>query len=128
MEIIKETTKWQSDFAVPNHTYLLNNKGRVIAYLSEKSNTVFQLKSGFILNKRYRTFIKVNNPALSKVAKSFKEEIDIIKPNVRIFNVKSKDKDYRVEYDNGLISCGCIGFGYRGKCKHAEAVSKQLGI
>ena len=128
MEIIKETTKWQSDFAMPNHTYLLNNKGRVIAYLSEKSNTVFQLKSGFILNKRYRTFIKVNNPALSKVAKSFKEEIDIIKPNVRIFNVKSKDKNYRVEYDNGLISCGCIGFGYRGKCKHAEAVSKQLGI
>jgi hypothetical protein len=127
MEIIKETTKWQSDFAVPNHTYLLNNKGKVIAYLSEKSNTVFQLKSGFILNKRYRTFIKVNNPALSKIAKSFKE-VDIIKPNVRVFNVKSKDKNYRVEYDNGLISCGCIGFGYRGKCKHAEAVSKQLGI
>jgi hypothetical protein len=127
MEIIKETTKWQSDFAVPNHTYLLNNKGRVIAYLSDKSNQVIQLKSGFILNKRYRTFIKSNNPALSKIAKSFKE-VDIIKPNVRIFNVKSKDKDYRVEYDNGLISCGCIGFGYRGKCKHAEAVSKQLGI
>jgi hypothetical protein len=128
MEIIKETTKWQSDFAVPNHTYLLNNKGRVIAYLSDKSNQVIQLKSGFILNKRYRKFIKVNNPALSKIAESFKEEVDIIKPNVRVFNVKSKDKNYRVEYDNGLISCGCIGFGYRGKCKHAEAVSKQLGI
>ena len=128
MEIIKETTKWQSDFVVPNHTYLLNNKGRVIAYLSDKSNQVIQLKSGFILNKRYRKFIKVNNPALSKIAESFKEEVDIIKPNVRVFNVKSKDKNYRVEYDNGLISCGCIGFGYRGKCKHAEAVSKQLGI
>jgi hypothetical protein len=106
---------------------LLNNKGKVIAYAKESDGSIIQLKSGFILKKSYRKFIKVNNPALSKLFKEEKE-IEIMRPNVRIFNVKSKDKDYRVEYDNGLISCGCIGFGYRGKCKHAEAVSKQLGL
>lgn len=128
MEIIKETTIWNCGHAVPNHTYLLNNKGKVIAYAKESDGSIIQLKSGFTLKKSYRKFIKVNNPALSKIAKSFKEEIDIIKPNVRVFNVKSKDKNYRVEYDNKLLSCSCIGFGFRSKCKHIDAVSKQIGL
>jgi hypothetical protein len=127
MEIIKETTIWNCGHAVPNHTYLLNNKGKVIAYVKESDNSIIQLKSGFILKKSYRKFIKVNNPALSKIAESYKE-VNVIKPNVRVFNVKSKNRDYHVEYDNGMITCGCIGFGYRGKCKHAEAVSKQMGL
>lgn len=125
MEIIKETTIWNCGHAVPNHTYLLNNKGKVIAYAKESDGSIIQLKSGFILKKSYRKFIKVNNPALSKL---FKEEVNVVEPNVRVFNVKSKDKNYRVEYDNKLLSCSCIGFGFRSKCKHIDAVSKQLGL
>lgn len=128
MEIIKEITSWQSDFPVPNHTYLLNKKGKVIAYLSEKTGTLFQLKNGFILNKRYRKFINVNNPVLLELSKTIKDDKVIIKNNNRIFKVKSKDKEYQVEYDNKSLLCTCVGFGFRGKCKHIDAVSKQLGL
>ena len=127
MEIIKETTIWNCGHAVPNHTYLLNNKGKVIAYAKESDGSIIQLKTGFTLKKSYRKFIKVNNPALSKLFKEEKE-IEIMRPNVRVFKVNSKDKEYKVELENNFLSCSCVGFGFRAKCKHIDAVSKQLGL
>ena len=32
MEILKEITDWDVEFKQPNHTYLLNDKGYIIAY------------------------------------------------------------------------------------------------
>jgi uncharacterized Zn finger protein len=49
-----------------------------------------------------------------------------IKPNVRIFKVISGNHDYKIEVAGSSITCSCIGFGYRGKCKHAEAVRVKL--
>jgi hypothetical protein len=69
---------------------------------------------------------------LDKIAKQFKEENDapVKLDNVRLFKVKSKEKEYLIEYNliNKTLSCPCIGFGYRRKCKHVDAVSKQLGV
>ena len=121
MKIIKETTLWDCDHAVPNHTYLLNDKGKVVAYAKESDGSIIQLKTGFTLDKRYRKFIEVKNPALSLLIK---------KPlgNVRLFNVKSKDKEYTVQLEGKSFFCSCVGFSFRGKCKHIEAVSKQIGV
>jgi hypothetical protein len=121
MKILKETTIWNCEHAVPNHTYLLDGKGKVIAYANESDGSISQLKTGFILDKRYRKFIEVKNPALSQL---------IEKPigNVRIFKVKSKDKEYTVQLQGKSLSCTCTGFSFRGKCKHIEAVSKQIGV
>lgn len=130
-EILKEVTEWQAEYRVPNHTYLLDGKGNIVAYLPEGSNDIVISKSQSMkLNKRYRKFVKVKHIGLEKIAKSlpsFKKE-EYTKPkNVRAFKVKSNDKEYIVEvFANNKLSCNCVGFGYRGKCKHSDAVKAKL--
>ena len=138
MEILKEVTQWDVEFKQPNHTYLVNNKGQIIAYAKWHSNDIMIFKTRDTLNKRYRKFEKSNHSGLSKLLSQFKNEDNqketksIFKPekseNIRIFKVKSKGKDYIVEYNilGKYIICPCIGFSYRRKCKHSEAVAKKL--
>ena len=130
-EILKEVTEWQSDYRVPNHTYLLDGKGNIIAYLPETGGNIIISKSKSIkLNKRYRKFVKVKNINLAKLSKSLpapvKEEFKKPK-SVRAFKVKSNDREYLVEvFAGNKLSCNCVGFGYRGKCKHSDAVKAKL--
>jgi hypothetical protein len=130
-EILKEVTEWQSDYQVPNHTYLLDGKGNIIAYLPETGGDIIISKSKSIkLNKRYRKFVKVKNINLAKLSKSLpapvKEEFKKPK-SVRAFKVKSNDREYLVEvFAGNKLSCNCVGFGYRGKCKHSDAVKAKL--
>jgi hypothetical protein len=134
MEIVKETTFWECDYVVPNHTYLIDNKGRVIAYAIEHGNQVMRLKSGFVLNKRYRKFVQTNHRELSKIANEYinkNPEKQIKKKkddNVRLFKVKSDTKEYEVEYNisGKFFNCTCVGFGFRRKCKHVESVKEFL--
>jgi len=129
MEIIKEITAWDCEYKVPNNTYLLNNKGKLIAYIKEGEDSINQLKSPLEFSKSRRKFIKIQHDGLSKLIKDEKKDNTkrIIPKNVQLFNVNSNDKDYTVEVtDNRYFSCTCIGFGYRNKCKHIEAVKDSL--
>ncbi len=133
MEILKEITAWDCEYTVPNHTYLIDNKGRVIAFAIEHGVEVVTLKSGFTLDKRYRKFIKDNHSALSKIAKTIPEskpeKQKIIKSdNVRVFKVKSDSREYDVQYNisGNFFTCSCVGFGYRRKCKHVESVKEFI--
>ena len=136
MEIVKEITIWDCGYKVCNHTYLLSKSNKVLAYADERNGEIIKLKSQFVLDKRYRKFESVKHAGLSKIAKTFTEEVPVkntpIKPteNIRVFNVKSKDKVYTVTFNKNSkqVVCGCIGFNYRRYCKHSDAVSKQLGI
>ncbi len=66
-EILKEITVWQSDFSVPNHTYLLDSKGNIIAHARASDGMIVESKSKKIkLDKRYRKFIEVNHSELFK--------------------------------------------------------------
>ena len=87
MQILKETTVWNTDYSVANHTYLLDNKNRLIAYARSDTGEIVVSKSGtIVLDKRYRTFKIVNHPGLAKLAK-------IEKPvGVRLFKVQSTKK------------------------------------
>ncbi len=133
MEILKEITNWEVDYRQPNHTYLVNNKGQIIAYAKWHSNEIDILKSRNTLDKRYRKFIKDNHSGLSKLIPQYIKEDNIkdnqkmiIPDNVRVFKVKSKEKEYMVTMDNNnRLSCHCTGFGFRRKCKHVEAVAKK---
>ena len=115
--ILQETTNWSGGYSNCNHTYLLDND-KIVAYVKHGDTTVIQLKSRMRIDKRYRTFIKVNNPALSKlIPKS---------TDTRLFKVKSNDKEYMVELDSkNRYTCTCTGFMYRAKCKHIEAVKAK---
>jgi hypothetical protein len=137
MEILKEVTQWDVEYRQPNHTYLVNNKGRIIAYAKWHSNDIMIFKSRSTLDKRYRKFEKSNHTGLSKLLSKFENEDKVEKQNkpvsfksnnIRTFKVKSKQKEYIVEFNTigKYITCPCIGFGYRRKCKHADAVSKLV--
>ena len=136
MEILKEITQWDVEYKQPNHTYLVNNKNQIVAYAKWHSNEITVLKSRSTLNTRYRKFEKSNHKQLSKLIKQFQfednqkeEKQKYIKPDyVRLFNVKSKGKVYLVEFNTKVnqITCPCIGFGYRRKCKHSDAVKKLV--
>jgi hypothetical protein len=70
------------------------------------------------IDKRYRTFIRVNSPALSKLIPKTTDS--------RLFKVKSNDKEYMVELSsNNRYTCTCTGFMYRAKCKHIDAVKEK---
>jgi SPX domain protein involved in polyphosphate accumulation len=125
-EILQEITVWKSESPVPNHIYLLDNNSNIIAYVKQGDNVINQLKSKIKLDKRYRKFIKVNHTGLSKLMPVDNGHDYSIKPNVRIFKVISGNHDYKIEVAGSSITCSCIGFGYRGKCKHAEAVRVKL--
>jgi cupin superfamily acireductone dioxygenase involved in methionine salvage len=133
MEILKEITHWQVDFAQPNHTYLINNKNQIIAYAKYNSNKIEILKSRHVLDKRYRKFVTDNHIKLSElIPKYISEDIkkednknDYIPKNSRVFKVKSKEKIYTVILNNNRYTCTCIGFEYRRKCRHVDAVVKK---
>ena len=121
MQILKETTVWNTDYSVANHTYLLDNKNRLIAYARSDTGEIIVSKSGtIVLDKRYRTLKIVNHPGLAKLAK-------IEKPvGVRLFKVQSNQKVYNVEVSTSGYTCTCTGFNFRGKCKHGQAVVEKL--
>lgn len=123
-EIIHETTVWDDYVNQPNHTYLLDNSGKIIAYAIYGSDEIIVSKSRSIkLDKRYRKFIKSNHTGLMALMSNETPE-----PGVRKFKVKSNDKEYIVVLKDSFYSCNCTGYNFRGKCKHVDAVAKKQQI
>lgn len=54
-EILKETTNWD----VPNHTYLLDEKGKLIGYVKPDEDDINWLKTPMNFSKRFRKFKKL---------------------------------------------------------------------
>ena len=118
LEILKETTVW-SDGSNINHTYLLEGI-KIIAYAKYGGDDVQVLKTQIKIDKRYRTFVKSNHPALAKFIKT-----TLTKSSTRVFKIKSKAKEYFVELSDYNYTCTCTGFSFRGKCKHITAVAEK---
>ena len=134
-KVLQETTVWNSEYTVYNHIYLLDPKDRILAYYNVKDKTIHQLKSPYVIDKRYRKFVETKHARLSKlIPKDYNPETEtktkyIPSENIRIFKVKSKEKnrEYIVEYNKlgNYYTCSCIGYGYRRKCRHVDAVAKK---
>lgn len=135
-KILKETTVWNSEYTVYNHTYLLDPKNRILAYYNAKDKTIHKLNSPYVIDKKYRKFVETKHSGLSKlIPKDYKEEETakiIPSATVRVFRVKSKSKNktYEVSFQTitKQLSCGCTGFGYRMTCSHVKAVANKLGV
>jgi hypothetical protein len=123
----KEITEWDnSDFVVPNHTYLFDGKSNILAYAKASNDELVILPKPMKIDTRRRKFIKVNHKALQSFAKTLQSPEKTLQsdfPNWQV--VSDSGKTYTVELIGGKYHCNCIGYGYRGKCKHSESVAKK---
>jgi hypothetical protein len=123
----KEITVWdKSEFKVPNHTYLFDGKSNILAYAKASNDELVILHKPLPLDGRRRKFIKVKHKALDAYGATIVLEPPPVANNINIFMVKSDSgKEYTVEKIDGKYSCNCIGFAYRGKCKHSDEIKNR---
>lgn len=122
MEILQETTVWDSEFQ-PNHTYLVDDKGLIRAYAKWHGDEVVVSPSGKIpLNKSRRKFVKSKHAGLLEVLKSISIPSSV-NPKWKVES--DSGNTYTVELADGKYTCTCTGFTYRSKCKHSDAVAKK---
>lgn len=106
MEAIKEVTDW----ATPNHTYLLDG-ATLVAYIKQGTDEAIYLKKGIKgFDKRGRKFEKADV--------SLFEAPENATENTLIEVQGSKGAVYYVDPEQK--TCTCPGFTFRGKCKHTE--------
>lgn len=127
-KILQEKTVWNTEFPMPNHTYLFDPEGYVVAYVKQGETLPTIKKGKCLLNKARRVFVPVRNAELEKLIPAPPKSIPAppVRAGVKVFNVKSGNHTYRVEVENENYSCSCIGYGYRGKCKHGNAVLEHI--
>jgi hypothetical protein len=123
----KEVTEWDnSEFVVPNHTYLFDGKSNILAYAKASNDELVILHKPLPLDGRRRKFIKVKHEALDAYGATIVLAPPPVANNINIFMVKSDSgKEYTVEKIDGKYSCNCIGFAYRGKCKHSDEIKNR---
>ena len=121
----KEVTVWDSEFPVPNHTYLFDGKSNILAYAKASNGEVCVLKKPLPVDTRRRKFEKVKHKALDAIAKTIVIEPEEVSTNPN-WQVKSDSgKSYTVELIGDKYICNCIGYSYRGTCKHSDQIKKE---
>jgi lysozyme family protein len=105
MEALREVTDW----ATPNHTYLLDGT-TLVAYIKQGTTEPFYFSKGIKhFDKRGRKFVPADKNLFEQSASTNLIEVQ-----------GSKGAVYWV--DPELHSCTCPGYTFRGKCKHTEAL------
>jgi len=125
----REVTDWSdSEYEVPNHTYLFDGKSNILAYAIAGTNEVVTFNKPMKVSTTRRKFEKVKHKALDKLAKILQSEEKTLQSTNPQWQVKSDSgKVYIVELIGSKYSCNCVGYGYRGKCKHSEQIKEQNG-
>lgn len=107
MQAFKETTVWNADYHVPNHTYIVDST-RIVAYIPEGRSTPVVLKTPIKLDKRGRTFVAARMPKIN------------LKPSAPVVSIAgSKGNVYEVTLGE-RPTCSCPAFTFRGQCKHIQ--------
>jgi len=120
MKAYKEITEWNSDFAVPNHVYFLNDsRDKMYGYVRSEDGVVQVFKKPYRFHVRGRKFTEVKN--------TWNVTIDETKPVVgRNWEVKgSKGDVYTVTENRGSWSCTCSGFKFRNQCRHVLEIQQS---
>jgi hypothetical protein len=86
----KEVTEWDnSEFVVPNHTYLFDGKSNILAYAKASNDELVILHKPLPLDGRRRKFIKVKHEALDAYGATIVLAPPPVANNINIFMVKS---------------------------------------
>ena len=121
----KEITEWDnSEFVVPKHTYLFDGKSNILAYAKASNDELVILHKPLPMDTRRRKFIKVKHKALDEYGATVVLDVPNLE-NTPHWSVKSDSgKTYTVTLESGKYQCNCIGYAYRGKCKHSDEIKK----
>jgi hypothetical protein len=121
----KEITEWDnSEFKVPNHVYLFDGKSNILAYAKASNDELVILHKPLPMDTRRRKFIKVKHKALDSYGATVVLDVPNLE-NTPHWLVKSDSgKTYTVTLESGKYQCNCVGYAYRGKCKHSEEIKK----
>ena len=122
----KEVTEWNNpEFRVPQNVYLFDGKSNALAYAKESNDEVTVFKKPLPMDTRRRKFVKVKHKALDSYGATVVIDVPNLE-NTPHWSVKSDSgKNYTVTLESGKYTCNCIGFAYRGKCKHSEQIRKE---
>ena len=122
----KEITEWdKAEFKVPNHTYLFDGKSNILAYAKASNDELVILHKPLPMDTRRRKFIKVKHKALDEYGATVVLDVPNLE-NTPHWSVKSDSgKTYTVTLESGKYQCNCVGYSYRGKCKHSEQIKKE---
>ncbi len=117
MKAFQEITQWDSDFAVPNHVYFLNDsRDKMYGYVRESDGVVEVFKKPYRFHVRGRKFREVPD--------TWGVTVDESEPVTgRTWSVAgSKGSVYTVAEEHGSWTCTCSGFKFRGQCRHITEI------
>ena len=113
MKTMLETTVWRD--STPNHVYFLNNsRDRMFGYVAQGTDQPVRFKKPIQFNVRARQFQAV--PNIWNFATS--------DPLTKSWSVAgSNGSTHSVTELDGVLSCSCSGFRFRGQCRHAKEIA-----
>ena len=114
MKTIQEITQWDVEYSVPNHVYFVNDsRDKMFAYVASGSTQVQQFKTPIKFSVSRRKFEEVANVW---------NYTELDQPAGRTWTVAgSKGAEYAVTELEGVRTCTCPGYTFRGACKHTTA-------
>lgn len=120
MKVIAETTKWDMEYAVPNHVYFVNDsQDKMFAYVPAGSLQVSVFKKPIKFSTSRRSFKEIPNSWGYQEPERVPEEPVVSGQTFRVPG--SKGAVYTVANDNGSWTCTCPASRWqRGECKHIQ--------
>ena len=123
MKAFKEITEWDSDFAVPNHVYFLNDsKDKMYGYVQSGTGLVQTMRTPYRFYTRGRKFREVENRWNFAVD----DQPEPVKG--REYRVAGSGRNiYTVTDDAGAWSCTCPASKWqKGECKHIKQLQTTV--
>ena len=125
MKAFQELTEWDTEFAVPNHVYFLNDsKEKMYGYVQSGTNKVHTMSKPYKFKAGGRKFKEVPN----RWKFAIKEEPEVtVGKQYKV--VGSKNNTYTVTDDNGSWSCTCPASKWqKGECKHIRQMRDTQAV
>lgn len=118
MKYFQETTAWNTDYAVPNHTYYMtDDRSMAVGYIPAGKKRLVKFSKPHRIDTRGRKFVVLPKAGESDTVYFPKEVAQPPKDAIQVQG--SGGKIYLVtKRPDGKYSCTCPGYTFRHTCKH----------